>query len=239
MAKSSAKGRAAATTIVGPRGMKKMYFVTTKGKRYSLGLAATGSSTDVAANVNQVDRPGRLSIVRTAGRKNRTLSLDQLVTSGTGRHSVESTIRRMRALAESGARLKVSGGGQYTEGGIWWVPTALSIKAERRSGYNNYSRATLSWTFVEWSDASTRIKTKKAKKRTSRRRTKSAAKTKKAKKPASTFTYRIRSGDTLGKIAARYLGKASAWRRIYTLNRRAIGSPNRLKVGTKIKIPRK
>ena len=50
--------------------------------------------------------------------------------------------------------------------------------------------------------------------------------------------YRIRSGDTLGKIAQRVYGKASNWPRIYEANKEAIGeNPANLRVGMEIVIP--
>ncbi len=50
--------------------------------------------------------------------------------------------------------------------------------------------------------------------------------------------YRIRSGDTLGRIAQRVYGKASSWPRIYEANKEAIGeNPANLKVGMEIVIP--
>ena len=50
--------------------------------------------------------------------------------------------------------------------------------------------------------------------------------------------YRIRSGDTLGKIAQKVYGKASSWPRLYEANKEAIGeNPANLKVGMEIVIP--
>lgn len=52
-------------------------------------------------------------------------------------------------------------------------------------------------------------------------------------------TYRVRSGDTLGKIAQAAYGKASLWTRIYEANKAIIGAdPGNLKVGMDLEIPR-
>ena len=45
------------------------------------------------------------------------------------------------------------------------------------------------------------------------------------------------AGDTLSKIAKRYLGEASAYMRIFELNRDVLSDPNVIKVGQELKIP--
>lgn len=51
-------------------------------------------------------------------------------------------------------------------------------------------------------------------------------------------TYKVRSGDTLGKIAQRIYGKASAWPRIHEANRDKLGNdPGSIKVGMELVIP--
>lgn len=49
--------------------------------------------------------------------------------------------------------------------------------------------------------------------------------------------YEIVSGDTLGAIAKRYYGKASAYMRIFEANREIISDPNKIYPGQKIRIP--
>ncbi len=49
--------------------------------------------------------------------------------------------------------------------------------------------------------------------------------------------YEIVSGDTLGGIAKRYYGKASAYMRIFEANRDIISDPNKIYPGQKIRIP--
>ena len=49
--------------------------------------------------------------------------------------------------------------------------------------------------------------------------------------------YEIRSGDTLGKIAKQYYGKASQYMRIFEANREIISDPNKIYPGQKIRIP--
>ena len=49
--------------------------------------------------------------------------------------------------------------------------------------------------------------------------------------------YEIVSGDTLGGIAKRYYGKASAYMKIFEANRDIIEDPNKIYPGQKIRIP--
>lgn len=50
--------------------------------------------------------------------------------------------------------------------------------------------------------------------------------------------HKISDGDTLSKLAQRYLGSADRYLEIYTLNRDVLSSPDLLPIGTTIKIPR-
>ena len=49
--------------------------------------------------------------------------------------------------------------------------------------------------------------------------------------------YEIVSGDTLGGIAKRYYGKASAYMKIFEANKDIISDPNKIYPGQKIRIP--
>ena len=50
-------------------------------------------------------------------------------------------------------------------------------------------------------------------------------------------TYTVKSGDTLSKIAKHFYGDASAWKRIYDVNREQIKNPDLIQVGQKLYIP--
>ena len=54
---------------------------------------------------------------------------------------------------------------------------------------------------------------------------------------AGSQTYEVGKGDTLSKVAVKFYGKASQWRRIYDANRDKIDSPDKLKPGMKLNIP--
>lgn len=49
--------------------------------------------------------------------------------------------------------------------------------------------------------------------------------------------YQVRSGDTLGKIAQRELGKASQWPVLYALNRETLASPHQIYPGQLLRMP--
>lgn len=55
---------------------------------------------------------------------------------------------------------------------------------------------------------------------------------------SGTPIYRVRKNDTLTSIAQEYLGRASRWIQIYKLNRQTLTDPNKLKIGTLLKLPR-
>ena len=47
----------------------------------------------------------------------------------------------------------------------------------------------------------------------------------------------VESGDTLSKIAKKYLGDANAYMTIFNVNKDVLNDPNLIKVGQKLKIP--
>ncbi len=51
--------------------------------------------------------------------------------------------------------------------------------------------------------------------------------------------YIVKDGDVLESIARERLGDARLWRKIYTLNRDVIKDPDRIRVGMKIRIPKR
>jgi nucleoid-associated protein YgaU len=49
--------------------------------------------------------------------------------------------------------------------------------------------------------------------------------------------HRVRDGDTLSKLAERYLGRGDRYLEIFELNRDVLSSPNLLPIGAALKIP--
>lgn len=57
-----------------------------------------------------------------------------------------------------------------------------------------------------------------------------------ARSAAGNGTYTVRSGDTLGKIAQRQLGKASDWPVLYALNRNTLANPHQIYPGQVLRV---
>ena len=55
--------------------------------------------------------------------------------------------------------------------------------------------------------------------------------------PEEERTYEVQPGDTLGHIAQRFYGKASAYMKIFEANRDVLDNPDLIKVGQKLRIP--
>ena len=59
-----------------------------------------------------------------------------------------------------------------------------------------------------------------------------------AEKAGIPDTYVVQEGDTLYKIALKFYGKSSAWRRIRDANRTLISNDGRVKTGQKLVMPK-
>ena len=55
--------------------------------------------------------------------------------------------------------------------------------------------------------------------------------------PAGTKTYQVKPGDTLSGIAAAHLGSASAWPRLWELNKSRVANPHLIEVGFQLQMP--
>lgn len=55
--------------------------------------------------------------------------------------------------------------------------------------------------------------------------------------PVGTKTYEVKSGDTLSGIAAAHLGSASAWPRLWELNKSRVANPHLIEVGFQLQMP--
>lgn len=59
-----------------------------------------------------------------------------------------------------------------------------------------------------------------------------------AQTPVSSGTYTVVPGDTLSRIAAKLYGRPAAWKEIYALNRDRLSSPDALRNGMRLRLPR-
>jgi nucleoid-associated protein YgaU len=55
--------------------------------------------------------------------------------------------------------------------------------------------------------------------------------------PAAAQSYTVVSGDTLSRIAKKFLGSANRWHEIFDANRDQISNPDMIRVGQVLKIP--
>jgi LysM repeat protein len=51
--------------------------------------------------------------------------------------------------------------------------------------------------------------------------------------------YTVVAGDTLGKMAKEFLGNAGSYMEIFNINKDQLSDPDKIKVGQKLKIPRR
>lgn len=78
-------------------------------------------------------------------------------------------------------------------------------------------------------------KSTKAKPSKSKATKKKASKSKASKKATSAKTVRVRSGDSLGKIAKRYHVKGG-WKALWKMNKKTVKNPNRIRVGQSLRV---
>jgi nucleoid-associated protein YgaU len=50
-------------------------------------------------------------------------------------------------------------------------------------------------------------------------------------------TYTVQPGESLSKVAAKFMGSGTKWRELYELNKDVISNPDNLKAGTVLKVP--
>jgi nucleoid-associated protein YgaU len=53
----------------------------------------------------------------------------------------------------------------------------------------------------------------------------------------ATKTYRVKPGDSLGKISRKVYGTANGWQKIYQANKGKIKNPNTISVGVDLVLP--
>lgn len=179
---------------------------------------------------SEVTRPRRSAVAEWTGTGLMTATL-QLVLDGyaTGR-PVTGTLAALTAMAPRDTEppgVRVSGAWPIPPE-VTWAIQSLTPSDQILSPAAAVLRVTVTIELIERALTHTVVRSSPAKRHRSRTGTGSDR--------ARTRTYTVRSGDTLGAIAARLLGTASRWREIATLNR--LRDPNRLTVGQRLRIPR-
>lgn len=205
-----------------PPPAKRARLRTEKGTEFEFPYAPRGTSLGgLASPVSVQSRPGRKPLALLDGGNLASLDLVFQLAHFDHQLPVEGMINRLRQIAESGHRVTVLGMSPQ-ERGPWRVDD-LSISGElRRQGTNELTRAVVSLSLVEASDANPKVGPVSG-----------GHSGNDGKRPKF---YVIRKGDTLRKIANRFYGDPSVWRQIAKAN--GIKNPDKLKVGRKIKLPK-
>ncbi|MGL3805841.1 LysM peptidoglycan-binding domain-containing protein [Paeniglutamicibacter sp. R2-26] len=205
----------------------------TNGKRISMHSTPPEFDFEHVPKFGSIDRDGKQEITRMVAPGIRELSFTHMIAHTDYRYSIEPTIIALQKLVRSGSKVRFSGGSPFFMGAVWFHVTGFKISAQQLSGSNRISRATVTWTIKQAVDTPALVSRKKTSKSGSK---KSAKKT---TKKSVARTHKIKSGDRLWNLAAKYLGNGARWPEIVKANKRTIPNPNRLKVGTTIKIPKK
>lgn len=210
---------------------RKVTIKNSAGKSRTMTMAPPKFSYNSTAKIQEIARQGLKPITRVAGPSLAKIEFTQTVAAVDWQKSIESDVKWLRDCAARGYKVRFTGLSGL-ESGIWWHIKDLSINVTQRTPKNQPSRASVSWQLVEAVDVS--VSAGKVTK------TKSKPKKSKGSKPkAVTRTHKVKRGDTLGRIAQKYLGKQSRYPEIFKLNKKRIKNPNRLSVGWVLKIPKR
>lgn len=202
--------------------LPKATLIPEDGPVFTLPYAPRGTSLGGwAKTFSQQDRPGRKPLNTLDGGTLETLSFDVFLGYRDHQTSVEPLLGALERLAGSGKRITIAGLSPR-ERGPWRLTDASVSGDTRQQGTNAITRATVSLTFTEASDANPKLGPVHGGKKTTKT-------VKKAKK------YTIKKGDTLKKIATKFYGSPDGWKAIAKANK--IKTPDKLKVGSVITIP--
>lgn len=217
----------AALTITQPRPLlpvpaKRPRLRTEKGIEFEFEWAPRGVGlSGLVAPVSVQARPGRKPLTLLDGEALPGIDLTFQLAHFDHQSPVEGQIDRLRKIAESGQRVSVLGMSPQ-ERGPWRVDDLTITGTLRRQGTNELTRADVTLSLVEASDANPKVGPVSG-----------GHGGKGGKRPKF---YKVRKGDTLRKIANRFYGDPGVWRQIAKAN--GIKNPDKLKVGRKIKLPK-
>lgn len=195
---------------------------TEKGTEFEFPYSPRGTSlTGLAAPVTVQSRPGRKPLSLLDGGNLAGIDLVFQLAHFDHQLPVEAMITRLRQIAASGQRVTVLGLSPQ-ERGPWRIDDLAITGTLRRQGTNELTRADVTLSLVEASDANPKVGPVSG-----------GHGGNGGKRPKF---YVIRKGDTLRKIANRFYGDPGVWRQIAKAN--GIKNPDKLKVGRKIKLPK-
>lgn len=218
----SASAQVSATSTVHPHA----YIATSKGLKLVLPFAPVevqhGGWADGWA---ALDRPGRAPLIVRNSDGLATMEFTCRVIGGSRgsysrQTSVETLLAKLREIARSGQTCVVSHG--PSEAGTWVMRDVKVKSLARQHMTNAITDAEVTFSFA----AAVGLPPIKVKKPAPK------------PKPRAAFWYTVKKGDTLAKIAAKYLGSASKWPVIAKDSHNKLRNPNRLSVGQKLYIPK-
>jgi hypothetical protein len=99
-------------------------------------------------SLSEQTRPGLHPLLIRSAPGLRSVSFDHWVRHRNPYESVEAEITALRAVAESGARVRFTGGG-LIPGDTWWRVEAFDIEAEETGRNGVISRAKLAWSLKQ------------------------------------------------------------------------------------------
>jgi nucleoid-associated protein YgaU len=204
-------------------GHPKAILEAERGTRLVLPYAPQGSTlAGLADTWDTVARPGRKALVLHTGKRVPTMSLTLTLARKDRQTSIEGILDKLYKLGEAEERVTLSNMSPRERGP--WRITDLAIEATaRQHGTNLITRATATLTLTAASDA------------LSRRGPLSGGKDS-GPGAGKVRRYTVKKGDTLRKLADRFLGSPDRWKAIAKLN--GIKRPGAdLKPGRVLKIP--
>jgi hypothetical protein len=195
------------------------YLETESGTRVPLPFAPRESNIEGGgATWARLTRPGLAPITVRSGEESDTYSFTALFADLDAQVSIEPVLKQLQAIAKAGPRVRFAYSG--LEAG-WWRIERLSLATTHRTERGEIARANV--TFNLLADVPPPAQARPVSETSGG--------------GAGWRTHVWKKGDTLFKVAKKYLGKGERWKEIATANK--IKDPKKIKPGQKLRIPPK
>jgi len=192
-------------------------FYLENGNSYSLHWTSEAFTVGgVGWSYANIERQGRKPLVRKSSQKLRTMSFSTTVTAGgllTGYSAAEITqiVGKHLGLADLGVKVRLVNVSDQIETTGWWYMD-LQVQVTQRDELQQVKQATLSWTLTEANDERPKIA------RIPPPPPPPPPPAVASPAPTGQADYTVVRGDSLWKIAARFLGNGTRWRELFDLN---------------------